>query len=83
LEEAIRRSKARKDPTIAQKSWLEEAEAALVVPETLVRDLKEYSRDPMALYVYRNRMAELIDQSGFTDLDPWGPNFGVRGFPAR
>ncbi len=83
LKEAIRRGKARKSPTRAQKRWLKQAKAALVVPKTLVRNLKEYSHDPTVLYAYRNRMAELIDQSGFTDLDPWGPDFGVRGFQAR
>ena len=81
LEEIIRRFEERGDAlTTAQRTWLSDARRALLVPEALVLDLAEYSRDPQQLYAYRERMAELIDSSGVSDADPWGENFGVRGF---
>ena len=44
--------------------WLAEAKAALAVPEALVKSMAEYSRDHDALYAWRNRIAELIEQAG-------------------
>ena len=60
--------------------WLTEARAALQVPTALVKSMTDYSRDPLALYAWRDRMADVIEQSGATDVDPWGKAFGVRGF---
>lgn len=54
------------------KKWLESARAALTVPEELVRGLEDYSRDPKVLYSWREHIADLIDQSGHADVDPWG-----------
>jgi len=71
------------EPSAPQQAWLTEARAALQVPETLVNSVSEYSRDPAALYAYRNRLAELIDRAGVPDADPWGGRFGVRGFRDR
>jgi hypothetical protein len=45
--------------------------------------MKEFSRSPEDLYAYRERMADLIDRSGLTDVQPWGNDFDVRGFPVR
>jgi hypothetical protein len=42
--------------------------------------MSEYSRDPAQVYAYRNRLGTLIDRAGMPDVDPWGPDFGVRGF---
>ena len=53
------------------------------MPEPLVKSIGEYSRDPALLYEYRNRLGELIDRAGMPDADPWGQNFGVRGFNAK
>ena len=42
--------------------WAEEARTLIAVPDGVVRDLKDYSVDPVVLYAWRNRMAELIEQ---------------------
>ena len=65
-----------------EKKWLAEAKA-LGVPEGLVKTLKEYSRDPKVLYAWRNRMSDLIDESGMVDVNPWGSRFNVRGFESH
>jgi hypothetical protein len=83
LEECIRRVNADATLAAARKAWLAEAEAALTVPDTLVKTMAEYSRDPAALYAWRDRMATLIDASGIPDPNPWGEHFGVRGFGGR
>ncbi len=84
LEAIVRKYEAGQEALSPQKKqWLDEARAALLVPETLVKTMKEYSRAPKEVYAYRNRLAELIDRSGMHDVDPWGPNFNVRGFPVR
>jgi len=84
LEEIIRRCEAKEGALSAiQRQWLDEARAALPVPQGLVKSMSEYARDPSELYAYRSRLAELIDRSGMPDADPWGPGFNVRGFPTR
>ncbi len=84
LEEIVGRYERRESElSDAEKSWLAEARSALPVPDTLVRTMAEYSRDPRVLYAYRDRLGDLIDRSGVTDADPWGANFGVRGFAPR
>ena len=63
-------------------SQIFEAGAALPVPETLMKTMTEYSREPADLYAWRNRMADLIERAGVPEVNPWGQNFGVRGFSA-
>ncbi len=83
LEEIIRQRAAAAIPlTPVEKEWLAAAKAALPVPETLVRSMTEYSREPAKLYAWRNRIGDLIDSSGMADVNPWGPNFGARGLAA-
>jgi hypothetical protein len=65
-----------------ERQWLIEAKAALPVPESLVRSMKEYSRDSAELYAWRNRIGELIERGGAGEVNPWGSEFGVRGFSA-
>jgi hypothetical protein len=65
-----------------EKKWLADAKA-LGVPEGFVTSLKEYSRDPKVLYAWRNRMGDLIDESGMVDVNPWGTHFNVRGFESN
>ena len=60
--------------------WLADAQAAITVPDKLVKDMATYSRDSGVLYSWRDKMADLIDSSGMSDVDPWGNDFGVRGF---
>lgn len=43
--------------------WLAEARAALTVPESLVKSMKEYARDPAALYAWRDRLADMIERA--------------------
>ncbi len=83
LEAIIRQREASADALPpAQKQWLTNAKAALPVPDTLVKSMTDYSRDPAQLYAWRNRIADLIDTSGAADVNPWGPDFGVRGLAA-
>jgi hypothetical protein len=80
LEEITRRFEADQAKlTPEQTRWLTAAKAALVVPAALVKTMSEYSHDPQVLYAYREQVADLIDQSGVTDADPWGKDFAVRG----
>ncbi|MDO8945311.1 MAG: DUF4091 domain-containing protein, partial [Desulfobacterales bacterium] len=80
LEEIIRRREtASAALPAAQMTWLAEAKLALEVPETLVKSMTAYSRDPAKVYEWRNRIGDLIDRSGVSDANPWGNNFGVRG----
>ncbi|HNQ90170.1 MAG TPA: DUF6067 family protein [Verrucomicrobiota bacterium] len=64
-----------------QQQWLADAKTALPVPETLVKSMTDYSREPTRLYAWRNRIGNLIDASGLANVNPWGPNFGPRGLP--
>lgn len=81
LEECIRRYEAKGERlTAREREWLAKAREALPVPETLVNTVAEYSRDPKAVYAWRNRVGEMIDRSGVPDPNPWGKAFGVRGF---
>ena len=45
--------------------------------------MTEYSRAPAQVYAWRDRIADLIDASGLAGVNPWGPNFGARGFAAQ
>ena len=72
LEEAVRIKESKCDSlSDAERRWLSEAKAALVVPSELVTSLKEYSRNPKRLYQWRIRLAELIETSGLKNIDPW------------
>ncbi len=46
-----------------RKQWLQEAKAALPVPDAVMKSLSEYSRDPTVLYAWRNRIGDLLDCS--------------------
>jgi len=84
LEEMIRQRELRSATlTATEQQWLAEAKQALAAPESLVKSMTEYSRDPSSLYGWRNRLGDLIDRSGLTNINPWGTDFGVRGFKAK
>lgn len=68
--------------TLQQKEWLAEAKTALQVPQDLMRDMTEYSREPAKVYNWRNHMGDLMEASGAVDTNPWGENFGPRGMPS-
>ncbi len=71
LEKLVRQRLAKGDTLPAEeKKWLAEAQAALLVPPSLVNDMTHYSRDPAALYAWRNRIADLIDRSDTGSGDP-------------
>lgn len=83
LNEIIRRRDVRlASLSPKQRQWLEEAKAAIIVPETLVKSMTDYSREPSQLYAWRDRIGDLIDRSGESDVNPWGKDFDVHGFPA-
>jgi hypothetical protein len=80
LEEIIRRREASAaSRTASAIAWLNEARAVLLVPPALVKSMTEFSREPAALYAWRDRLGDLIDQSGMAEVNPWGNDFGVRG----
>jgi len=84
LEAIVLESENRRESlTEAETAWLEEARSAAEVPRELVRSLREFSRDPESLYLWRNRMGELIERSGRGNINPWGDDFGARGFSSR
>ena len=81
LEEILRIKEApSNDLKRRERRWLQEAREALLVPDSLVEGMGVYTRDPQEVYDYRDRLAELIERSGVRDADPWGDDFGVRGF---
>ncbi|MBP5673661.1 MAG: DUF4091 domain-containing protein [Victivallales bacterium] len=81
LEDAVKQVKAKASLTAAEKKWLKDAEAALIVPETLVKGMDVYSRDPQELRKWRDHLADLIEACGFSaKINPWKGVFGVRGW---
>jgi hypothetical protein len=56
-----------------QGNWLSEQDREWfkTPPESVVKSMTEYPRDPSALYAWRNRIGELIDKSGAGDTNPW------------
>lgn len=83
LEALIRRRENQATTfTATEQAWLDEAKRALPVPGALVKTMTEYSRDPAQLYAWRNRLGDLIERSGMTEVNPWGTSFGARGLPA-
>ena len=52
--------------------WIERAMAELAVPQAVVKDLREYTSDPTALYRWRDAMAEAIETAGVEPVHPWG-----------
>jgi hypothetical protein len=76
LEEAIRIKEAKGDSISAEESkWLADAKMSLEAPKELVASLTEYSRDPKLLYVWREKLASLIEASGLRGINPWGDGF--------
>lgn len=80
LENIISKYEAKSNLNKKEQTWLTKARTAVIVPENIVKSLVEYNRDPLHLYEYREQIAKLIDSSGISNADPWGKNFGVRGF---
>ena len=81
LEDAVKQVKAKASLTETEKKWLKDAEAALIVPETLVKGMDVYSRDPQELRKWRDHLADLIEACGFSaSINPWKGVFGVRGW---
>jgi hypothetical protein len=79
LEAIVRQREKAASPSAEQQQWLADARAALKVPESLVRTMTEYSREPAALYAWRDRLGDLIERSGSAQINPWGKHFSVRG----
>lgn len=78
LEAIVREREKATSLNAEQKKWLADAQAALKVPESLVKSMTDYSRDPAAVYAWRNRLGDLIEQSGMPDVNPWGKHFRLR-----
>ena len=79
LEEAIRIKEAKgASLSLADRKWLDEARAVLVVPQTLVASLTEYSRDSGLLQIWREGLAGCIERSGLRYINPWGREFTLR-----
>lgn len=56
-----------------QGNWLsdQDREWFKTPPESVLKSMTDYPRDPSALYAWRNRIGELIDKSGAGDTNPW------------
>jgi hypothetical protein len=64
LESAVKQAQAKGDAVPAEtKQWLAEAVEAMKVPESLVKTMTEYSRDPSQVYAWRDRMGDLLDRA--------------------
>ena len=83
LEECVRKVESRPQRSDTDAAWLKQAEAALAVPDSLVRSMAEYSREADLLYRWRDRIGNLIDNSPVRNVNPWGGRFGARGFAER
>lgn len=64
LGERVKAVKAASVKSDAARLWLKNAEAVLVVPETLVKSMYEYSYKPEDVLAYRQRLAALIVAGG-------------------
>ena len=71
LEATLAAKRAAGGPSADDAAWIEQAEAALRVPEDVVEDLTRFTRDPDMLYAWRRRMAEAIATAGVPAADPW------------
>ena len=80
LERIVKEVSSEANASRPEQSWLSEAGKALEVPESLIRAMDDFSRDPKELYAYRDRLGQLIEESDRPAADPWGQDFGVRGF---
>lgn len=78
LEAIVREREKAGSLSAEQTKWLAEAQTALTVPQSLVKSMTDYSRDPAVVYAWRNRLGELIAQSGMPDVNPWGKHFSLR-----
>ena len=71
LGETLRAATEDGAATPGRTRWMEDARAALAVPDDLVRSMTDCSRDPAKLAAWRDRMADLIEQAGPKVANPW------------
>jgi len=64
LEATVARVEAAPDLRATRAEWLARAKALLAVPEEVMKNLTEYTRDPATLYRYRRGLAEAIEAAG-------------------
>jgi hypothetical protein len=64
LEALVQQYKSKAGALIAaERQWLADAKQTLAVPVDLVKSMTEYSRDPVKLYAWRDRLGDLIDRA--------------------
>jgi hypothetical protein len=80
LQDIINKYEAKGDLSRSEKAWLNKAKKAIYVPDSMVKTMSEYTHDTSLVYTWREKMADAIDSSGMSDDNPWGKDFGVRGF---
>ncbi len=66
--------------TSKNAAFIAEANKALEVPKTLVRAANDSTADSEQIYQWRRKVADLIEKSGMSNINPWGSEFNVRGF---
>ncbi len=71
LEATLEAVKSKPGREGANDEWIVRADSLLAVPETLVTSMAEYSRDPQAVYAWRNAIAEAIDAAPVEPVEPW------------
>jgi hypothetical protein len=71
LEATIAKVKADPGLSATRGEWLQQAEAALQVPEEIVKDLGTHTKDPGELYGWRDGIANLIEAAAAEAAYPW------------
>ena len=77
LDEIIRQYEGKSLLSKSQKAWLKQAKSAARIPWNVVKEVYSYTYDPMVVYAYRNKLAQLIETSGMTDINPWENGMGI------
>jgi hypothetical protein len=77
LDEIIRQYETKSDLSKSEKAWLKQAKSVAKIPWDIVRETYSFTYDPKALYAYRKKVAQLIETSKMTDINPWKKGMGV------
>lgn len=68
LSETVAKAKELESPTPRQLQWIKNCEQLLIIPENIVKDTRDYTRNPSILNNYRNKLANAIVSA--PDIEP-------------
>ena len=77
LDEIIRQYEAKPELDTTEEAWLEAATSAVRIPWDIVKERYSFTYDPTDVYAYRETLAQLIEKSGMTTINPWASGMGV------